>query len=282
MKTSRLLLCTDMDRTIIANGPQPQHPEAHQRFCQLCRLPQVTLIYVTGRSLQLVEQAIAEHNLPVPEYAITDVGSKIYQHIQRSWQEMDTWQQQIQKDWRGKTPDQLHQVLAGIPALTLQEESRQNDHKLSYYLSVNVDQHQIIDHLEQQLTELGVAASVIYSVDTQKDTGLIDILPRSATKLDAIYFLQHHLDYLLEEIVFAGDSGNDLQVLASPIRSILVANADPEIRRQSLQLAAINACTNSLYLAQQDNAPLGGNYTAGVLQGLVFFFPEIEKLMELS
>ncbi|HEY5673444.1 MAG TPA: hypothetical protein VIR78_07060, partial [Malonomonas sp.] len=57
--------------------------------------------------------------------------------------------------------------------------------------------------------------------------------------------------------------------------SILVANADPEIKQQAQQLAQQNGCAESLYLAQQKNFPLGGNYTAGVLQGVAFFAPEI-------
>ena len=64
---NRLLLCTDMDRTIIPNGHQPEHPDARERFRQLCSLPAVKLVYVTGRHLQLVEQAIADYNLPEPD-----------------------------------------------------------------------------------------------------------------------------------------------------------------------------------------------------------------------
>lgn len=282
MTTNRLLLCTDMDRTIIPNGHQPDHPEAHKHFSQLCKLPEIKLAYVTGRHLQLVKQAIADYNLPEPDYAITDVGTKIYQRIQNKWEELPPWQEQIAKDWQGKTHGQLQQALSTISELELQEQSKQNDFKLSYYLSLNVDQEAVLKKIEQQLTLMGVAASLILSIDELKQVVLLDILPRNANKLHAIHFLRHHLGYGIDETIFSGDSGNDLQVLGSSIRSILVANADPDIKRQALQLVENNNCKESLYLAQQDNFTLGGNYTAGVLQGVVYFIPEIGEMLKLS
>ena len=112
----------------------------------------------------------------------------------------------------------------------------------------------------------------------QMQVALLDILPRNATKLHAIKYLQQHLGYGLQEIIFAGDSGNDLPVLGSSIRSILVANADSDIKRQAQQLAEKNGCAESLYIARQGNTPHGGNYTAGVLQGVEFFIPEIRAV----
>ena len=55
-----MLLCTDLDRTLIPNGDQPEHPAARKLFREFCRLPEVTLVYVTGRHQALVKQAIEE------------------------------------------------------------------------------------------------------------------------------------------------------------------------------------------------------------------------------
>lgn len=279
--TNRLLLCTDMDRTIIPNGRQPENPDARVQFRQLCGLPSVCLAYVTGRHLKLVIEAIADYNLPEPDYAITDVGTKIYRQIQNEWYEMVSWQEQIAIDWHGKTHLQLQQTLDSLPELTLQERSKQNDFKLSYYLPLQAkrDRENIVTEVELRLSQLGVDVSLIWSVDEVKQLGLLDILPRNATKLHSVKYLQQHLGYTTEEILFAGDSGNDLPVLGSSIRSILVANAEPEIQQQAVQLAVQNGNAETLYHAQQQGFPLGGNYSAGVLQGVMFFFPEIgEKL----
>jgi len=275
--TSRLLLCTDMDRTVIPNGRQPEHPQAREQFRRLCALPAVTLVYVSGRHLQLVEQAIADYQLPQPDYAITDVGTKIYRREQAAWTGMDAWQQQIAGDWRGKSHHQLQQTLSRFPELILQEQSKQNDFKLSYYLSLDADRERLLRQVDEQLNQLGVAASLIWSVDEPARVGLLDVLPRNATKLHGIEFLQQSLGYAAQEVIFAGDSGNDLPVLGSSIRSILVANAEAEVKQQALQLAERNGYPDTLFLAQPDTFPLGGNYSAGVLQGIAYFAPEMTR-----
>lgn len=279
MTMNRLLLCTDMDRTIIPNGRQPDHPDAAKRFRKLCRLPEVTLVYVTGRHLQLVRQAMNDYHLPEPDYAITDVGTKIYRQKKGLWTEMLAWQTQIATDWRGKTHGQLQDVLAGVAELTLQEKSKQNEYKLSYYLPLNADRDTLLKRVKQLLQVMDVDASLVWSIDEPEQVGLLDVLPRNATKLHGIEFLQQQLGYDLQEIIFAGDSGNDLPVLISSIRSILVANADAETRQQALKLAKENGYEASLYLARQENSPFGGNYAAGVVQGVEFFAPEIGALL---
>lgn len=70
------------------------------------------------------------------------------------------------------------------------------------------------------------------------------MLPRNATKLHGIEFLQQRLGYGHSEVIFAGDSGNDLPVLVSPIPSVLVANASAELKQQELQL--LGFCSGDL------------------------------------
>jgi len=74
----QLLLCTDLDRTVLPNGPQPESDTARSRFAALAARPEVTLVYVTGRDQQLVRKAITNYCLPRPDYVISDVGTIIY------------------------------------------------------------------------------------------------------------------------------------------------------------------------------------------------------------
>ena len=281
MMVNRLLLCTDMDRTIIPNGRQVEHPDARPQFAKLCSIPQVKLVYVTGRSLTLVKQAISEYDLPEPEYIISDVGTIIYEKKKSTWQKMQTWQERIAKDWQGKTHDQLQKALNTIVEIELQEEHKQNDFKLSYYISMDADHKSILTKIESRLAKLGVNVSLIHSFDEPEQIVLLDILPRNATKKHAIEFLQKQLGYKTREIVFAGDSGNDLQVLSSSIPSILVANAEDDIKEKARKLADKNGQTQTLFLAEEENFALGGNYTAGVLQGLIYFVPEIGEKIKI-
>ena len=63
--TERLLICTDLDRTLIPNGPQSESPEARAHFAALAGHDEVTLAFVTGRHRVLVEvrwlEALAAH-----------------------------------------------------------------------------------------------------------------------------------------------------------------------------------------------------------------------------
>jgi len=275
MNPGRLLLCTDMDRTVIPNGSQPEDPAARPRFRAFCRRPEICLAYVTGRHLQLVQQAIADYELPAPDYAITDVGSRIYQVRAGNWRSMSQWEELIAPDWGGKSHAELERALRPISELTLQEAEKQNRFKLSYYLELDVDREPVMQRMRRTLVNLGVAASLIWSVDDLTQVGLLDVLPENATKLHGVKFLQQQLSYTHDEVLFAGDSGNDLPVLGSDVRSVLVANASVEVKQQARQLVDEAGHAESLYLAQEGVEPFGGNYAAGVLQGVYHFFPEL-------
>ncbi len=280
MKTARLLLCCDLDRTLIPNGDQPESPAAREQFSAFCARPEVCLAYVTGRHRQLVNQAIADYRLPVPDFAVTDVGSKIYRLNAEDWREVEPWQKQIAADWRGKNHAHLEQALRAIPELQLQEVAKQNRYKLSYYLALDSDKVRILKLMAELLGELAVDASLIFSIDEQAQIGLLDVLPKNATKLHALEFLQQRLGYARGEVLFAGDSGNDLPVLGSGVRSVLVANANAELKDQACELARRNGHGDALYLARNHNAAPVGNYAAGVLQGVWHFCPEFHPQLQ--
>jgi len=277
MSDARLLLCTDMDRTIIPNGLQSEHPQARKLFTEFCNLPQVSLVYVTGRHQKLVEEAIKGYSLPWPNYAITDVGTKIYHIDDQQWQPLKTWEAEIDKDWHGKSYEQLKQLFADIADLKLQELSKQNSHKLSYYVPLHVRQETLLSQMEQRLEQQGVKASLIWSVDEPNDIGLLDVLPNNATKLHAIDFLRQQLGFSLDETVFAGDSGNDLPVMGGAIPSVLVANAADDVKQDAQRLAQSNGTQQTLYLATGKNSQMNGNYSAGVLEGVCYFVPAFRQ-----
>lgn len=265
------LLCTDLDRTLIPNGPQPESPLARERFGQLVKREEVTLVYVSGRHRALIEQAIAEFGLPQPDFAIADVGSTIYQIDASGWRQWDKWDEQIAPDWRGLTHDDLHKLLNSFSALKLQEKEKQNRHKLSFYIPLETDVQNLIGEMEKQLNMAGIKANLIWSIDELARVGLLDILPASANKLHAIRFLMAQKGFNNGNTVFSGDSGNDLDVLLSDIQAVLVANADAEVRQ-----AAAQAHKDALYLAQGGYLGMNGNYSAGILEGIAHYLPDVD------
>jgi HAD-superfamily hydrolase, subfamily IIB len=265
-----LLLCTDLDRTMIPNGIQPDFPESRQYFSQWCRSEAVCLVYVTGRHKTLVEEAIASYHLPMPDYAITDVGTKIYKITDGHWQNWSDWEDEISGDWNGWDNAGIRRLLAPFSALKAQEEAKQNTYKVSYYVSPDENVNELLEQVGANLAENGIKASLVWSVDETQDIGLLDILPSEATKLHGIRFLRERLGFPKHKVFFAGDSGNDLPVLASDILSVLVANATEEVKQQAVNLAKQNGHASTLYLAKKQGRR-NGNYVDGILQGLEYF-----------
>jgi len=272
---NKILICTDLDRTLIPNGQQPESKSARPCFSQLVSHPEISLAYVSGRHLALIEEAIDAYQLPVPNFIIADVGSTIYQHEQNQWQQWHAWDHEIASDWQSRSRESLHTLLAAQSDLQLQEEEKQNTHKLSYYLTLDLNHQAIISDIQRLLEKEKIHANLIWSIDELQNIGLLDILPASANKLHAINFLMAQNDFDKRHTIFAGDSGNDLDVLLSPVQSVLVANADQEVRA-----AVKNASPNNLFIAKGDFLNMNGNYSAGILEGVAHYRPELLPLME--
>ena len=271
--SKRILICTDLDRTLLPNGQQPESPLARERFRHLAERPEITVAYVTGRHRELVLAAIEEYQLPLPDYVIGDVGTSIYTVERDHWLLWESWHQEIGVSWHGLTHDSLVQLFADIEALRLQEPEKQNTYKLSYYAEPIINVQALLEEMQQRLDQVEIAATFIWSIDETTDTGLLDILPAAASKRHAVEFLMNENEFSLDNTLFAGDSGNDLPVLTSPIHSVLVANATNEVRDQARQMAMAQGTEDALYLASGNLLGMNGNYSAGILEGCVHYMP---------
>ena len=177
-----LLICTDLDRTLIPNGEQPESPEARSLFRQLVSNPQITLVYVTGRDRVLIQEAIAEYELPMPNFVIADVGSTIYEIKNNQWLRLTDWDEQISVDWQHKTQPDLVPFFVNFDQIKLQEITKQGLHKLSYYVSLEAEIEPIIIKIRSKLETEKIQANIIWSIDEKAQIGLLDILPISANK----------------------------------------------------------------------------------------------------
>ena len=280
MTTTEVLLCSDLDRTLLPNGRQPESPQARPLLRRVSRCPQLTLAYVSGRDKGLLLDVIRDYELPVPDYAIGDVGTTIYEIREGEWRPWRAWQEEIQPDWAGNSHDDLAQALQGLDHLRLQEPEKQNTFKLSYYAPEDTDRDALLAAVEARLQRLGVHAGLIWSIDEPRHLGLLDVIPRSATKYHAIRFLMEQKGFAEEQTVFAGDSGNDLPALTSGLQAVLVRNAMQEVREEALATVRRKGVAHRLYLARGDFLGMNGNYAAGVLEGLAHFVPEALRWIE--
>ena len=275
----KILICSDLDRTLIPNGYQEESAHARPAFRRLAEHPQIYLAYVSGRDSKLILDAIEEFYLPLPDYAIGDVGTTLYRVTNDHWQLSEDWSDEIGKDWKRLSREALAEFFEDMGDIRLQEPEKQTRYKLSFYTDQNIDHQRLINDIRRILKQKRVRANIIWSVDETGTNGLLDILPPRANKLHAIQFLMQQEQFSEDRTVFAGDSGNDLDVLTSGLQSILVKNAMEDVRQEAVEALSAKRMMNHLYLPEGNFWGLNGNYAAGVMEGLVHFVPETGELV---
>ncbi len=275
MLTGLRLLGTDLDRTLLPNGPHSESSLARPRFRALCEAnPDLTLVYISGRDKELVQRAIYAYLLPQPDFVISDVGTNIYDLRSGSWDLLTSWHQEIGQSWNGYSHAQLCQLLGGTAGLRLQEYGKQNTYKISYYVGLKENRSALDSQLSALLLEKGVKASLIWSADELAAVGLLDVLPQRADKYHALNYLCQQLAISPEAICYAGDSGNDLPLLVSEMPAVLVANAMSSVRDEAKILVEVTGNQERLYFARGGFLEMNGHYAAGLLEGVAHFFPE--------
>ncbi len=270
-KQHKLLLMCDLDRTVIPNGQEPVSLQAMDLFKNFVKQKTVILAYASGRSLQLIKSAIKEYGLPFPSIAVGDVGTSIYECKQGKYRKNTGWSDKISGDWRGKTGKDINKIVCGILELTLQEKEKQNTFKQSYYIDPEDITGDLLKKIETRLKNARIAAQVVSSIDQTQKIGFIDIVPRSADKKHALQYLEKFLKLSRRQIIFAGDSGNDVQALASGYNAIVVANARKEIKMRVRALSRKQSIISSIYFAHGGFKGMNGNYSAGILEGIAHF-----------
>jgi hypothetical protein len=275
----KILICSDLDRTIIPNGYQEESAHARAVFRQLAEDSNIFLAYVSGRDKKLILDAIEEFYLPMPDYAIGDIGTTLYRIINDNWQLSEDWSDEIGQDWKSLARGNLSEFLEDMEEIRLQEPEKQKQYKVSFYTDQNVDPQRLIKNIRDVLAEKDVRANIIWSVDEISTDGLLDIIPPRANKLHAIQFLMQQEHFPEDLTVFAGDSGNDLDVLTSGQQTILVKNATEDIRKEAIKKLSEKNLTNRLYLPRGNFFGMNGNYAAGVMEGLAHFIPETRALI---
>ncbi|MBI2415173.1 MAG: HAD-IIB family hydrolase [Candidatus Kerfeldbacteria bacterium] len=265
------LLASDLDCTVLPNGVEPLSPGAMELFTNFVQRPQVHLAYVSGRDLGLIQKALTEYHVPLAHTIISDVGTTIYSCRDHSFVIDEAWSNQIGVDWKGYTGPDIASWLKQFSQLTLQPPAKQNRFKLSYFTPVEIDHVTLINQIQQILRQHTIAAAVIFSIDQVVKTGLLDILPASATKRQAVDYLIKKLNITTDQVVYAGDSGNDLEPLTSGYKAIVVNNAAPAVKDEIKQLAQTKGVLDKIYFAQGGYQGMNGNYVAGIVEGLQHF-----------
>jgi HAD superfamily hydrolase (TIGR01484 family) len=273
---AELLLCTDLDRTLVPNGNETESPDARSLFGLLAARPDVTLAYVSGRDAPRVKSVIEQFDLPTPDFVVGDVGTSIFEiHSSDIWRRNPEWDADIAQDWGDTGSDRIDAALANLAILEAQEPSKQGRFKRSFYFDSAISESALASIVRDRLSPLNLPTTLVYSVDEPRNLGLLDVLPERANKLHAVSFLLGSLDLAVDRVLYCGDSGNDLAVLASAIPGVLVANASSAVRNEARRLAVSAGNAERLYIARGGFMNMNGNYAAGILEGACHFFPRV-------
>ena len=252
------LLACDLDRTLLPNGPQPEPPGARERFRRAVRRSDATLVYVTGRHLASAQEAITAWALPPPHWLICDVGTSLYARCAGAWQPSPDWAAHLACDWPADMTARLRHWLADVTALRPQAPERQGRFKLSYALPAEADGPALRATIRSRLADLPVRA--VWSEDETQGTVLLDLLPPAAGKRAALAHLAERLRLTSTQVLFAGDSGNDIDLLTSDFPAVLVGNATRAVRKQADTMAQESNTSMLLYFARSC-------YAAGIIEG---------------
>jgi sucrose-6F-phosphate phosphohydrolase len=233
------LFCSDLDGTLLGEpGPTADFVETWSANSEKRPL----LVYSTGRLHGDAQRMIRLSGMPEPDFYITGVGTMIFEVS--SGKMMEGFADTLNEGWDLAKVEALVSKKEGI---TRQPDEQQHDWKNSWFWHGKSGAE--IASLAKELADAGLSAQVIYS--SSRD---LDVLPKMANKGNAITWLCRHLGVGLDEIVVAGDSGNDSSMfLLEGVRGIAPGNAEPELREAIAGLDAYRAAATC---------------AAGVLEGL--------------
>jgi sucrose-6F-phosphate phosphohydrolase len=261
METTQAMLATDMDGTIIPLEVTPEQREAIRRFrITVENKPDFCLAYVTGRDLPLAEKGIRQHELPIPDILVCDVGTSVYHMTDSGFQEDQEYVRLMEEARGGLDVRDVRHELAHLPELLIQVDEKQSASKLSYHLTRESDHQEVVASVHDRLQEIGGALQAVYSVGAPHGTGLLDVLPNGVAKDFAIKYLQSHTGVQADSMVYAGDSGNDLAAILAGYKAVVVGNATPGLKEELTTRSREMGIFHQLYFAQ-------GFYVSGVMEG---------------
>lgn len=294
------VLATDLDGTLIPlNGQLQQVQDLRTIEAHLARSAML-LMFVTGRHFASILSAIESAQLPRPDWIIGDVGTSLYRRTsshrtgrdlplasanderelsqqtaepsedeQCEYEPLPEYAQHLRQLVGDFGVDRLAESLQGLrlskglETLRMQEPAKQGPFKLSY--NVDLEQLPAVQvAMTERVEQLQAPYTLVVSRDPYCGIGLVDLLPQNVSKAHAITWWARQQQIERDDILFAGDSGNDSAVFAAGFRSIIVGNAAEDVVQAAKAAHADGNWKDRIYVAS-DHA------TSGVLAGIRHF-----------
>lgn len=219
-KTRRLpqvdrLIIADIDNTLTGDD------DAMRSFFELIANAEDNIGFgiATGRRYETVIELMETYGIPTPEVLITSVGTEIYygknDTLDRSWQK------HIDFRWE---PERIHEVLGGLEGFFIQEENEQSKFKISYRVDFSVAPK--LPAIKRILREHKIRVKCVLSLGM-----FLDIIPCRAGSGASIRHMAYKWGFPLDNILVAGDSGNDEGMLSGNTLGVVVGNYSKELEK---------------------------------------------------
>ena len=200
-----MMLATDLDGTFLAGDP-----DNRQRLYQLISAhPGITLVFVTGRGLEVVVPLLSDPAIPQPDYIICDVGATVVDG--KTLQPVYPVQSEIDARWPGE--QLILQKLSAFPGLERQQVPQQR--RCSWFCEPDA----VTDELRAAVEALD--CDLLFSAGMY-----LDCLPRGVNKGSTLQRLVEHLDESLDDVLVAGDTLNDLSMYEQGFKGVCVGESE--------------------------------------------------------
>ena len=222
---------SDLDQNLVGN------PEALKRFTDVIKKNHkcVTFGIVTGRRIDSALGLMKKHRIPTPDILISSLGTRI--HYGQSLTEDNYWADHVDHNWSGQ---RIRRILGKMPGLKPQAKIEQTAFKASYYYDPKIAP--AVEEIVSQLRQNEITANVMLSFGQ-----FLDVIPARASKGQALRYVSQRLDIPLEQILVAGGSGADEDMMRGNTLAVVVSNRHHEELSQLVDQERI-------YFADQDHA----------------------------
>lgn len=190
---------------------------------------------LTGRSLAVARQRYGELHLPEPQVWISRAGTEI--HFGEALMADRAWEQHISGDWSREAVQDAMDDLQDH--LTLQADEQQGPWKVSYLL--RQPDPAVLNLVRQRLRRQGVQAK-----PQLRCHWFLDVLPRLASRSEAIRHLSLCWDLPLEKVLVVASQQGDAELLRGLPATVVPADHDPCLERQPQQKQVLFSGRSSL------------------------------------
>lgn len=273
----RAVLATDLDGTLIplyrnacsdsghdAKSAKDAQLQALEHLRLMVEEKKLEIVFVTGRHQSSAIEVIKQESLPTPQWIICDVGTTLLRRDSLRGYSIDLqYVNHLKEVTQGLGAQSLSSRMTLFNDLILQEPEKQGEYKLSFYCSKESAEPLAVV-VSEKLEEWEVPYEVTWSIDVDEPRGMIDLLPKSIHKGYAVSWWARLAGYSADEIIYAGDSGNDLAAFKSGFHSIVVANASETVVSEARAHHRETGTLHRLHCATKPG-------TQGVLEGVQQF-----------